>query len=55
MSAVSLSRSSQPLVGISGSTCSEDEKLVRMILTTNPNNEELFIIDARPKVKKNWL
>jgi hypothetical protein len=40
-------RCSQPLVGMFGSRCPEDEKLLNEILKTNPGSPTLYIIDAR--------
>lgn len=48
-SCATLSRSSQPLVGLSIQTCAEDKKLINLIRATNPYGENLYIIDARPK------
>lgn len=45
-----VTRSSQPAVGISMKRSKEDEKLLAEIAATNPQNNSLAILDARPKV-----
>ncbi|KAL6048280.1 protein-tyrosine phosphatase [Balamuthia mandrillaris] len=46
----SITRSSQPKVGMTRSRCVADEKLVGAIHRTNPEPCPLYILDARPKV-----
>src|SRR5689334_20622333 len=45
-----LSRSSQPLVGMKRAKCVEDLYLLDQILATNPSSKILYISDSRPKV-----
>ncbi len=40
------------MVGISGQTSPEDKKLIKIIRSSNPYSELLYIIDARPKVRE---
>ncbi|XP_067949340.1 myotubularin-related protein 2-like [Watersipora subatra] len=47
---VSITRCSQPLVGIPPNKSPEDQKLVRQIMEAMPENPKLCIMDARPKV-----
>jgi len=45
-----ITRCSQPMVGISGARSVADEKLVEHILKANTcNNSCLYLFDARPK------
>ena len=46
---VTLSRSSQPLVGLQQNRCLEDEKLILRLRMMN-NRDKYFIIDARGKM-----
>jgi hypothetical protein len=46
----SISRSSQPCVGVSKMRSPQDEALLQAIADTNPFNERLQIIDCRPRV-----
>ena len=46
----SITRSSQPLVGVAKARSAQDEKLLQAIADTNPFNERLQIIDCRPRV-----
>lgn len=44
-----LSRCAQPMPGVKGKRCVEDEKLFMLLRTVNPTNSEVLkIIDARP-------
>lgn len=45
---VTITRCSQPLSGLTGSRCEEDEKLINLIAASSPL-QKLVIIDARPK------
>lgn len=46
----SITRCSQPRVGLAGKRCAEDEALIQAILQVNPtNNKQLHILDARPR------
>mmetsp|Transcript_32409 Transcript_32409/g.36948 ORF Transcript_32409/g.36948 Transcript_32409/m.36948 type:complete len:102 (+) Transcript_32409:591-896(+) len=45
----SLWRSSQNLTGIFGKRSEYDEKMLKLIGETNPNTDEVVIIDARSK------
>lgn len=47
---ITISRCSQPGVGLSLSKCPEDQELLEMIRRTNPLNQTLYIIDARPRI-----
>merc|ERR1719369_2643772 len=49
-SLASITRCSQPLVGVSGRRCREDEKMVQTILDANAQSHRIYIYDARPKV-----
>lgn len=46
----SLSRSSQPLVGMTSRRCAEDETYLQMLIEANAQSAKLFIMDARPEV-----
>lgn len=46
----SISRCSQPLVGVANKRSPDDEALLRAIADTNPFGETLHIIDCRPKL-----
>ncbi|KAF2073592.1 hypothetical protein CYY_005109 [Polysphondylium violaceum] len=46
---IPLTRSSQPMVGITRQKCSVDEKLVDSIRLASPTNKQLYLLDARPK------
>ncbi|CAI2312231.1 unnamed protein product [Caenorhabditis sp. 36 PRJEB53466] len=46
----SITRCSQPLTGISGRRCTEDELHLTNIMNANANCRELLILDARPVV-----
>eukprot|EP01119_Soliformovum_irregulare_P013922 TRINITY_DN3751_c0_g1_i6.p1 TRINITY_DN3751_c0_g1~~TRINITY_DN3751_c0_g1_i6.p1 ORF type:complete len:870 (-),score=268.92 TRINITY_DN3751_c0_g1_i6:8-2347(-) len=45
----SITRCSQPRVGIRMKRSAEDEKMIEQILAANPNAKTLEIVDARPK------
>ncbi|XP_055857757.1 myotubularin-related protein 2 [Episyrphus balteatus] len=45
---VSITRCSQPLVGVGGKRCPEDESYLNYILEMNSNSDKLVIMDARP-------
>ncbi|XP_050507040.1 myotubularin-related protein 2 [Diabrotica virgifera virgifera] len=47
-SQATITRCSQPLVGVSGKRCKEDEKYVQLIMDANAQSHKLFIMDARP-------
>jgi len=49
LSNTSLSRSSQPRVGLNGARSLDDEFVIESIRQTNPQSSWLYIIDARPK------
>ncbi|PIC40394.1 hypothetical protein B9Z55_011752 [Caenorhabditis nigoni] len=44
-----LCRCAQPLTGFSA-RCVEDEKLMELVGKANPNSENLFLVDTRPRV-----
>ena len=46
----SLTRCSQPKVGLGSSKSVEDEQMLMAILKTTPNSNMLYVLDARPKV-----
>lgn len=48
-SQATITRSSQPLVGISGKRSRDDERYLQMILDANPHAHKLLIFDARPQ------
>lgn len=43
-----ITRCSQPLVGVGGKRCPEDETYLNYILEMNSNSDKLIIMDARP-------
>ena len=49
-SLASITRCSQPLVGVAGKRCREDERLVQNIMDANAQSHRIYIYDARPKV-----
>ncbi|KAH9587077.1 Myotubularin- protein 2 [Schistosoma haematobium] len=49
-SKASLTRASQPLVGVQGRRSSDDKELVRQLRIANANANNLLIFDARPQV-----
>ncbi|KAK0050555.1 myotubularin-related protein 2 [Biomphalaria pfeifferi] len=49
-SQASITRSSQPLVGMTSKTNKDDERYIQMIMDTNAQSHKLYIMDARPSV-----
>ena len=49
-SLASITRCSQPMVGVAGKRCREDERLVQNIMDANAQSHRIYIYDARPKV-----
>ncbi|XP_072040453.1 phosphatidylinositol-3,5-bisphosphate 3-phosphatase MTMR2-like isoform X2 [Amphiura filiformis] len=49
-SQATITRCSQPLVGVGGKRSKEDEKYIQMILDANAQSHKLVIMDARPSV-----
>lgn len=49
-SLATITRCSQPLVGMASRRCREDEKLVQTIMDANAQSHRIYIYDARPKV-----
>ncbi|CAL1295648.1 unnamed protein product [Larinioides sclopetarius] len=49
-SQASITRCSQPLVGVSSKRCKEDERYIQMIMDANAQSHKIFIMDARPSV-----
>lgn len=47
-SQATITRSSQPLVGVGGKRCREDERYIQYIMDANAQSHKLFIMDARP-------
>ncbi|XP_014249067.1 myotubularin-related protein 2 [Cimex lectularius] len=47
-SQATLTRCSQPLVGVSGKRSRDDEKYIQLIMDANAQSHKLFICDARP-------
>ncbi|KAL1455314.1 hypothetical protein WDU94_009417 [Cyamophila willieti] len=47
-SQATITRASQPLVGVGGKRCKEDEKYIQLIMDANAQSHKLFIMDARP-------
>uniref|UniRef100_A0A1B6CJN7 phosphatidylinositol-3,5-bisphosphate 3-phosphatase n=1 Tax=Clastoptera arizonana TaxID=38151 RepID=A0A1B6CJN7_9HEMI len=47
-SQATLTRCSQPLVGVSGKRCHDDERYIQLIMDANAQSHKLFIMDARP-------
>ncbi|KAG5885726.1 hypothetical protein JTB14_000649 [Gonioctena quinquepunctata] len=43
-----ITRCSQPLVGVGGKRCKEDERYIQLIMDANAQSHKLFIMDARP-------
>lgn len=48
-SQATLTRSSQPLVGVSGKRSAHDEKYIQLIMDANAQSHKMFICDARPR------
>ncbi|GFO25659.1 myotubularin [Plakobranchus ocellatus] len=49
-SQATITRSSQPLVGMTSKTSKDDERYVQLIMETNAQSHKLYIMDARPSV-----
>ncbi|XP_033103102.1 myotubularin-related protein 2-like isoform X2 [Anneissia japonica] len=49
-SQATITRCSQPLVGMAGKRSKEDEKYIQMVLDANAQSHKLVIMDARPSV-----
>ena len=49
-SKATITRSSQPMVGVSGRRCKDDEKFIQLIMDANAQSHKLYIMDARPQV-----
>ena len=49
-SQATITRSSQPLVGVSGKRNKEDERYIQLIMEANMQSHKLYIMDARPQV-----
>ncbi|KAJ8920453.1 hypothetical protein NQ315_005321 [Exocentrus adspersus] len=47
-SQATITRCSQPLVGVGGKRCKEDEHYVQLIMDANAQSHKMFIMDARP-------
>ena len=54
-SQATITRCSQPFVGVGGKRCSEDEQYIQMIMDANAQSHKIFIMDARPKYVTNFL
>ena len=48
-SLATITRCSQPLVGVSNSRCKEDERYIQHIMDANAQSYKIYIYDARPK------
>lgn len=49
-SQATITRSSQPMVGVAGKHNKEDERYIQMIMDANAQSHKLYIMDARPFV-----
>lgn len=49
-SQATVTRCSQPMVGVNGKRSKEDEKFLQAIMDANAQSHKLFIFDARPSV-----
>lgn len=49
-SQATVTRCSQPMVGVSGKRSKEDEKYLQAIMDSNAQSHKMFIFDARPSV-----
>ena len=47
-SLATITRCSQPLVGVAGKRSNEDESYINLIMEANPQGDKLSIMDARP-------
>ncbi|PSN36835.1 Myotubularin-related protein 2 [Blattella germanica] len=48
-SQATITRCSQPLVGVSGKRSREDERYIQLIMDANAQSHKMFIMDARPR------
>jgi len=49
-SQATITRSSQPLVGVAGKRSKDDESYVHLIADANAHSNKLYIMDARPSM-----
>ena len=49
-SQATITRSSQPMVGVAGKRNKDDEHYIQMIMEANAQSHKLYIMDARPSV-----
>ena len=49
-SQATITRSSQPMVGVVGKRNKDDEQYLQMIMEANAHSNKLYIMDARPSV-----
>lgn len=49
-SQATITRSSQPLVGVSGKRSKDDERYLQLIMDANAQSHKFYIVDARPQV-----
>lgn len=47
---VTITRCSQPLVGVGNKRCKEDEHYIQLITDANAQSPKLYIMDARPRL-----
>ncbi|XP_025205248.1 myotubularin-related protein 2 [Melanaphis sacchari] len=47
-SQATITRASQPLVGVGGKRCRDDERYTQLIIDANAQSHKLYIMDARP-------
>lgn len=52
---MTITRCSQPLVGVGGKRCREDEHYIQLITDANAQSPKLFIMDARPRLVEEAL
>lgn len=52
---MTITRCSQPLVGVGGKRCREDEHYIQLITDANAQSPKLFIMDARPRLVEQAL
>jgi myotubularin-related protein 1/2 len=52
-SQATITRCSQPLVGVSGKRSREDERYIQLIMDANAQSHKMFIMDARPRYNCN--
>lgn len=48
-SQATITRASQPLVGVGGKRCRDDERYTQLIVDANAQSHKLYIMDARPR------